>query len=79
MSRKVETLSTCSISFSQGSLSAKSNLNNRFSTMSKPVKSIIKRWLEQIGVPLGSIDGKKEWGVISDKTARTVAKHTCSV
>lgn len=53
------------------SISAESNSKKNFSTMSNPIKSIIKCWLDQIGIPLGSAD--EERGVIFDYEARMVA------
>lgn len=54
-------------------ISSESNSSKHFSTMSTSMKLIIKHWLDQIGVPLGSVNGKKEQGVISDYEARMVA------
>lgn len=45
-------------------------------SMSGEAQKIISKWLEHIGVPLGSVDkhGKeKEWGVVSHHAARKIA------
>lgn len=50
--------------------------NRSLHTISKSAQRIVHKWIDKIGIPLGSVDKDgemKEWGVVSTHSARKIA------